>query len=387
MRPLTCTRPKVMIPIANMPIMEHLLIRAIEAGISEFIIIVGYRDDIVRNYFGSGSKWNVRIEYYQQIRQLGTADALKILSEKLKTNFLVMNGDIIASSEDLNRLASQKNNALGTIKVNGGQELGYLELDGEQVIEIYEKTASPPSNLANAGLYLFTPLIFKAISKTKLSPRGEYEITDSIRIMIENGEYISSIGIDNWFDVSYPWDLLSANEVFLKDLKGQIRGEVEEGAYIKGIVDIGEGTVVRSGSYLVGPIIIGDNCNIGPNCYIRPSTAIGNNCHIGAATEIKNSIVMNNTKIPHHNYVGDSIIGESCNLASGTKIANLRFDKKEININCISTKRCKFGAIIGDNVETGINSSINTGTMIGNNTLIGPGAVVSDIIAPESRIF
>lgn len=76
MRPLTYTRPKAMIPIGNMPIMEHLLVRTIEAGISEFIIIVGYYDDKVRNYFGSGSRWNVKIEYYQQRRQLGTADAL-----------------------------------------------------------------------------------------------------------------------------------------------------------------------------------------------------------------------------------------------------------------------------------------------------------------------
>lgn len=198
---------------------------------------------------------------------------------------------------------------------------------------------------------------------------------------------MGSITIDNWLDVSYPWDLLSANEVLIKDLKGQILGEVEEGVSIKGIVDIGEGTVVRSGSYLVGPLVIGDNCVIGPNCYIRPSTAIGDNCHIGAATEVKNSIIMNNAKIPHHNYVGDSVIGENCNLASGTKIANLRLDNGEIEVSGIKTSRRKLGAILGDNIETGINSSINTGTIIGNNTFIGPGALASGIIAPDSRIF
>ena len=388
MRPLTYIRPKVMIPIGNMPIMEHLLVRAIEAGISEFIIIVGYHDNIVRDYFDNGSRWNARIKYYQQKKQLGTADALRIIADELKDNFIVMNGDIITSCEDINRLTSQNNTTLSTIRVvDGGEELGYVELDGEQVVEIYEKTTRPSTSTANAGLYLFTPLIFEAISKTQVSPRGEYEITDSIRIMIADGEPVCSMGIDNWLDVSYPWDLLTANEVLLKDLKGQVKGDVEEGVSIKGIVDIGKETTVRSGSYLVGPIIIGDNCIIGPNCYIRPSTAIGNNCHIGAATEIKNSIIMNNTKVPHHNYVGDSVIGENCNLASGTKIANLRFDKKDIEVNGIGTNRHKFGAILGDNIETGINSSINTGTMIGNNTFIGPGAVASDIIAPDSRML
>ena len=103
--------------------------------------------------------------------------------------------------------------------------------------------------------------------------------------------------------------------------------------------------------------------------------------------EVKNSIIMNGSKIPHHNYVGDSIIGEGCNLGAGTKIANLRLDEKEIWVAGRRTKRRKLGAIIGDRVETGINASINVGTMIGNNSHIGPGAVASGIISPDSSIF
>lgn len=155
---------------------------------------------------------------------------------------------------------------------------------------------------------------------------------------------------------------------------------------IKGAVAIGEGTIVRSGSYLVGPLVIGRDCVIGPSCYIRPATAIGDNCHIGAAVELKNSIVMKGAKIPHHNYVGDSIIGEDCNLGSGTKIANLRLDGKSIVVAGVDTKRRKLGAILGDSVETGINASIDVGTLIGNNTFIGPGAIASGVIPPHSRV-
>ncbi len=156
---------------------------------------------------------------------------------------------------------------------------------------------------------------------------------------------------------------------------------------IKGPVAIGKNTVVRSGSYIVGPAIIGEDCDIGPNCYIRPCTAIGDNCHIGNAVGVKNCIIMRNSKLPHHNYAGDSIIGEGCNFGAGTKIANLRLDKKEVWVEGIATGRRKIGAIIGDGVETGINASINVGSMIGNGTFIGPGAVVSGAILPESRIF
>ncbi len=96
---------------------------------------------------------------------------------------------------------------------------------------------------------------------------------------------------------------------------------------------------------------------------------------------------MSGSKIPHLNYVGDSIIGEDCNLGAGTKIANLKLDKKNIVINGIDTRRRKLGAIIGDNVQTGINSSINVGTLIGNNVFIGPGALAHGIISPGSKIF
>jgi bifunctional UDP-N-acetylglucosamine pyrophosphorylase/glucosamine-1-phosphate N-acetyltransferase len=103
--------------------------------------------------------------------------------------------------------------------------------------------------------------------------------------------------------------------------------------------------------------------------------------------EIKNSIVMRGSNIPHHNYVGDSIIGEDCNFGAGTKIANLRLDKKDISIASIQTKKRKFGAIIGDGVQTGINASINVGSLIGDHTYIGPGALASGVVLPDSRIF
>jgi NDP-sugar pyrophosphorylase family protein len=152
-------------------------------------------------------------------------------------------------------------------------------------------------------------------------------------------------------------------------------------------VVIGANTVVRSGTYIEGPVIIGAGCRIGPNCYIRPATSVGDNCHIGAAVEVKNAIIMKDTDFPHLNYVGDSVVGEGCNFGAGTKIANLRLDKENIFVMGIDTRRRKLGAVIGDRVETGINTSINVGTMIGNNTFIGPGVVASGIIAPDSKLF
>jgi bifunctional UDP-N-acetylglucosamine pyrophosphorylase/glucosamine-1-phosphate N-acetyltransferase len=219
------------------------------------------------------------------------------------------------------------------------------------------------------------------------SPRGEYEITDSLQLLMETEHDLFYQEIEYWLDLSYPWDLLSANESLLAGIESQNLGEVEENVVLKGTVSIGKDTIIRSGAYIVGPVIIGEGCEVGPNCYIRPCSAIGDGCHIGAAVEVKNSIIMRGSKLPHHNYVGDSIIGEGCNFGAGTKIANLRLDKGNIQVAGIDTGRRKLGAIIGDRVETGINASINVGSMIGNNTFVGPGTLVSGVVLPDSKVF
>jgi UDP-N-acetylglucosamine diphosphorylase/glucosamine-1-phosphate N-acetyltransferase len=387
MRPLTYTRPKVMLPLAGRPILEHLLLEMQKAGIRDFIIIGGYHDEIIRNYFGSGSRWNVDIQYVNQRKQLGTADALRMAASSVKEDFIMANGDVVVNHLEIQHLIERRGNVMSTIDLEDVSNLGVVEGSEGKVKHIYEKMAEPPSHLANAGLYLFTPNIFGAIEKTEKSLRGEYEITDSIQILVDSGVPVYYQMLNKWLDLSYPWDLLTANETFMAELETQNTGEIEDNVVIKGNVSIGKGTIIRSGTYIIGPVMIGQNCDVGPNCFIRPNTSLGDNCHIGGAVEVKNSIIMNGTKIPHLSYVGDSVIGENCNLGAGTKIANLKLDKKNISINGIDTKRRKLGAIIGDKVETGINASINVGTLIGNNAHIGPGALAHGIISPGSKVF
>ena len=247
----------------------------------------------------------------------------------------------------------------------------------------------PFSNVINAGVYHFDKKIFDYIKKTKKSPRGEYEITDSINMNVKE-KTMETVLLEGWRDIVFPWHLLDVNEELLKKFDKKIIGIEEKYTTIKGNVIIGKNTIIMSGSYIEGPVVIGDDCKIGPNCYIRPHTSIGNGCHVGNACEVKNSIIMSHSNVPHQNYVGDSIIGQNCNLGAGTKIANLGLDKKNIVVtlsgNRQDAKRRKLWVIMGDNVQTGINSTINIGTIIGNNVFIGPGAVANGEIRPESII-
>ncbi|MEE8471896.1 MAG: bifunctional sugar-1-phosphate nucleotidylyltransferase/acetyltransferase [Dehalococcoidia bacterium] len=387
MYPLTDTRPKVMLPVADRPIAEHLVLAMREAGIEDFVFIVGYRAETVRDYFGSGGEWGVKIEYITQRRQLGTAHALRQIKGLGDEKFLLVNGDIMLKGGDIGRILARDTLTMGVAEVDDPRGLGVVEVDGERVVRIHEKVARPPSHLANAGAYLLDGEVLAAASKIGKSPRGEYEITDCLQLLIDEGRPISWEKLGFWFDIGHPWNLLSANESLMLEVKPENLGEVEENVVIKGPVAIGEGTAVKSGSYIEGPVVIGEDCRIGPNCYIRPGTAIGDRCHIGAAVEVKNSVVMRGSRIPHHNYVGDSIIGEDCNLGAGTKIANVRLDRGEIEVGGIGTGRQKLGAIVGDGVQTGINASINAGSLVGSYTFIGPGAVASGVIQPNSRIF
>lgn len=387
MHPLTFTRPKVMLPIANKPILEWNLINAIEAGINDFIIIVGYKSEMVRNYFGDGMRWNVNIEYVNQGKAMGTAHAIGVV-KKFVDRFIVLSGDTIFGKQDIENII-QKENSMGLIKIENAEDYGIVETDGNRIVKIYEKMQKPFTNVINAGIYHFNKTIFDFIGKTKKSLRGEYEITDSINMMVKDSD-IQGVFLSEWRDVVYPWHLLDANEEILKKMDKHIDGDVEKNTLINGNVIIGKNSKILSGSYIEGPVVIGENCKIGPNCYIRPFSSIGNNCHIGNACEIKNSIILDKSNAPHQNYVGDSIIGENCNLGAGSKVANLRLDKKNIKVilngKKLNTKRRKLGVIMGDNVQTGINSMMNIGAIVGNNCFIGPGALISGELTTDSRI-
>ena len=386
--PLTYTRPKVMLPIANKPILEWNLLNAIDAGIKEFVFVIGYKSEMVRNYFGNGDKWKVKIEYINQGKALGTAHAIGT-AEKFVNKCIVLCGDTIFGKQEIKNIL-KKEMSMGLVEVKNAQDYGIVETDENNIISIYEKMEKPFSNNVNAGIYHFNKKIFDFIKKTRKSPRGEYEITDSINMMVKKHKF-EGIFLKEWRDIVYPWHLLDANEEILKKIDKKLEGIIEKNTSLKGNVAVGKNSKIMSGSYIEGPVIIGENCKIGPNCYIRPYTSIGNNCHIGNACDIKNSIIMDNSNVPHQNYVGDSIIGQNCNLGAGTKIANLRLDKKNIEIilngKKFDTKRRKLGVIMGDNVQTGINSMTNVGGIIGNNVFIGPGTLVNGEIKPNTRVL
>jgi len=378
MRPLTANTPKVMLPVACKPLLEEIILRAIDAGSDRFVIVVGYQADRVRSHFGDGSRLGVRIEYAVQERQLGTGHALMAAESNASDHFLVLNGDVLPDTDSL-RAMSREDAAVSAIRVDDPTRYGVFLEENGIFKSVVEKSPEPPSNLANAGIYVLNRSVFDALRAMPLSERGEYELTDALNSLAAR-ETIKIVNLKSWLEIGRPWDILAANETMLKALEPRILGDVEPGATLKGSVSVGENSQIMAGAYIEGPVIIGENCKIGPNCYIRPSTCIGDDVRVGNAVEIKNSAIFSGTKIGHLSYVGDSVIGQNCNFGAGTICSNLRHDKALIKSfikgKRVDSGRRKLGAIMGDNVMTGIHTSIYTGTVIDSGFRGLPGAIL-----------
>lgn len=383
MRPLTLTKPKTMLPVAGKPIIQYNIESLRDSEVTDILLIVNYKESMVRNYFKDGKELGVNITYKTQKELSGTANAIGYGENFVDNEFIVLNGDIILDNDLITNIIDEysKNNSdtlMVLTEVEDPTLFGVVELEGDVVKKIIEKPTleEAPSNYVNTGIYIFNNDIFDKINKTEKSSRGEYEITDSLAMQIEDNKTIWGFKSDKkWLDVGRPWELIEINEYFLEEITTNIKGKVEPGAHIHGNIYLGEGSVIKSGVYITGSVYIGENCDIGPNCYIRGSSYFGDNVNVGNAVEIKNSIIMDNTNVNHLSYVGDSVIGSNCNIAAGTNVANLRFDNETVKTTIkdekIDSGRRKLGAIFGDYVKTGINSSFNPGVKVGCNSSVG----------------
>lgn len=395
LRPLTSNVPKPLLLVAGKPFLSHIFEALKVGGVKEVALLVGWKANRIKEFYGDGSELGLSITYLEQKERLGTANAVGHAEEVMDEPFFCINGDVVISELDVKAMRSMFESkgrmVMGAVTVPNPSAFGVIEEKEGKLIRILEKPKQPPSDLINAGMFVFTPDIFQEIRRTGKSPRGEYEITDTLTGLARGEAVMVHRIATEWIDVGRPWDLLKANEIFMSRLVGKVEGEVEPGATLKGNVVVEKGALVRSGSYVLGPVFISKGCEVGPNCYIRGGTCLGPNVKVGASVEVKNSIIMAGSHVPHHNYLGDSIIGERCNLGAGTKVANLRFDDKNVRVSSggkvIDSGRRKLGVIMGDNVKTGINSMIDAGTIIWEDSFIGPGAMAKGTIGPGSRVY
>jgi bifunctional UDP-N-acetylglucosamine pyrophosphorylase/glucosamine-1-phosphate N-acetyltransferase len=217
--PLTEKTHKSLLMIGDKPLLEHAINALSENKVKEIFLVVNHRKEDIMNYFGDGSNFDVRINYlYQENPKGGTADAVRRAKDKINESFILLNGDIFFHHSIIKKLIENYRDCDGLIvgkEVKNPEEFGILEIESGFITKIFEKSKNPPSNIANTGMYLLPEKIFDTIEKTPLSKRGEYELTDSIQILIDKGLKFKPVVVNEfWIDIGRIEDYEKAKKVY-----------------------------------------------------------------------------------------------------------------------------------------------------------------------------
>ncbi|MEW6143292.1 MAG: bifunctional sugar-1-phosphate nucleotidylyltransferase/acetyltransferase [Chloroflexota bacterium] len=376
LRPFTSLKPKVMLPIANRPILSYVVEAAASNGIKNIVMVVGYKKEQVQDYFGTGEQFGVNITYLTQKQQIGTGHALKTAENVAAEKFMVLPGDNVIEPPTIATIAHADSPTILVRKSENASKYGVVMVDGGEAKRIIEKPPQPESNLVNTGIYVLDRDIFSLLE-------NERDLPATLQNMIASGRTLTARETTApWLDVVYPWDILTLNSAALGNTAAANAGTVESGCAIKGPVRIGQGTIIRSNCYLVGPIIIGQGCEIGPNAVISPSTSIGDNATVSPFSYIRNCVIGTHTQIGPLASIQNSVIGSYCIIGgrftarSGT--ATIRVDSEYHSVN--------IGAMIGDHCEIEDSVVVQPGVLLGNYSQVRPLRVISESTPDRSLI-
>jgi len=300
--PLTYTRAKQLIPVANKPVLFRVIEAIRDAGIEEIGIVIGDTGPEIREAAGNGDKFGTRLTYIPQDSPSGLAHAVKISRDFLGDDrFVMFLGDNVIQGGISPLIADfahhhEWNSQIVLTRVERPEQYGVAQLTPDGRIErLVEKPKEPLSDLALVGIYMFDQHIFEATNAIKPSWRGELEITDAIQWLVENGYQVyPHIHTGWWIDTGRPDDMLNANGHVLDEIKPEVRGFVDSTSSVDHRVTIEAGAEIIN-SVVRGPTIIGENTRI-VNSYVGPFTSIYHHVVIENC-EIEHSIVLEHSKL------------------------------------------------------------------------------------------
>ena len=340
LRPLTYTRAKQLVPVANKPVLFYGVEAIVAAGIRDIGVVVGDTREEIEAALGDGSQFGARFTYIAQEAPRGLAHAVLISETYLRGEPFVMYlgdnliADGIASLVDGYRSIGCNSQIL-LARVPNPEQFGVAELSNGTVVRLTEKPKEPRSNLALVGVYMFDDTIWEAVKAIRPSPRQELEITDAIQWLIDHGKSVHPHIVSGWWkDTGKIEDMLEANRIILDTFSPRGLESVDSGCRVEGKVVIEEGARL-SNSIVRGPAVIGSRAEI-RDAFVGPYTAIGPDCFIERC-EIENSIVLEGSRLERiPGRIADSLIGTNVRIHPGAERPRVhRF-------------------LIGDNSEIGI---------------------------------
>ena len=391
LEPLTNRRPKPMVPVANRPLLEHVLEAVVAAGIDHVVFIIGYRQERIRNHFADGDAWGVDIEYVEQSTQLGTGHAVLQAESAVDGPFVVLNGDRIVDSvivtEVADRAASGETPTVAVTQVDSPQAYGVVTLEGDRVVAIDEKPKGPiETGRINAGVYGFSSTIFDAIRETTTA--GELTITATLN-NVASAAGVHAVSYDgSWLDVSNLWDLLTVNAALVG--AGEAAGEeaVSEETAGEGVATGGavasETTRAHPGSVSIADdVVLGDTVRVGPNVTVGGATAIGRNATIEAGAIVENAVVFPDAVIGAGAVVRDAVIAGNARVGPNATIAG---EPATVVVGDTVHHDVALSGVVGDNATIGAGATLTDGAVIGDDVAAEAGVVVDGRVEPGAVV-
>lgn len=323
LRPLTDRIPKPMVPVMNKPLLERTMLHLKKSGITEMVISSCYQPKKIKDYFGDGRQFGLKIRYIVEDLPLGTGGAIKNAEELFDETFIVVNSDIVCDIDMLKMLEyHKKNHAIATIAVTEVEDpsaYGVIESDKQgYAVSFVEKpdAGSITSNFINAGIYIFEPEVFAEISLD--GPVSVERVT--FPRLLENGHKIAVYKDQSyWIDIG---TLDKYKQVHKDILAGKCRmadKDISEGG-----ITVGVNAKIHPDARIIAPAYIGDNVEIGADVVISNSV-IGNNVSVGAAGRITGSVIWNDVQIGIGVKVMNTIITSRCDIKKDLSYLNTVF--------------------------------------------------------------
>ena len=379
LKPFTETMPKVMLPVANKPILKHVFDAVQKSGVEELIVVVGYKKEVIMDYFRDQNN----ITYVVQEKQLGTAHALLQAREHVNEPFIVLAGDNIIDHKSISKMIQSRSNISILVKEHPSpSKYGVVFLEKNRLKRIVEKPRDETSKFISTGIYRFPNSIFDEINR--LTSQGVYDLTSLIQSLLDHGNEIQTIVADQWMDVVYPWDIIDVNEAMIHDAPSLLGGNIGRGVTMKGRVTVGKDTTIYTGSYIQGPVVIGEGCEIGPNVCVFPSTVIGNNVVIHPFSEIRNSVIMDEVHIGSNAFISHSVIGKGSRIKSHFSTIPGR---STVEIEGEFKKLSNIGAIVGEDCSISSHVVVEAGRIIGRRCEIKSFKRVAEDVPSESKVM
>ena len=334
LRPLTCHTPKSMVPVINIPFLEHVLNNLKAHGIKDVVFAQHHLPAAMSRYFGDGSRFGMKIQYVMEDTPLGTAGAIKNAEKYLHDTFLVLNGDIF-QNRDFTQLLQfhREHQAQVTIvltPVNDPTMYGVVETDEKGRVKRFTekpKKEEAVTNMINAGTYVMEPEVLKRIpAGVKVSIERE-----TFPDMLVGGQAVFGYNSQNyWMDTGTPEKYLQLHRdllegkcdgyYFAKNINIGTGSQISDKSVASGKVIVGDGTIVKPGAILNGPVVIGSSCRIEKGAVISDSV-IWDNIQIGASAEVLSSLIADHCIIGARSYLDGAVIGDHINVPQNARMA------------------------------------------------------------------